>query len=526
MRKKTIIIIAGIGLLAAALAAFVGLGRGLGQEADTGEYQTVTAERAALNAQVGATGVVRANQTAVLTWATSGQVEAIGAAAGELVEPNRVLASLAQSSLPQNVILAEADLVSSQKALDDLLASQSPQAHALQALEDARTALDNLAVNASLAQAQAQVELADARDALEDAEYRWRVQQEGYRASGDTIAAAEANLVLAEQEVEAAQKAFNRVSGRAADDPVRALALSSLVAAKNQRDAVLRSLNWYTGEPTDIDQALLDAEVASAQARLADAEAAWVRVKDGPSEADIAEAEALLADAQREWERVKDGPNGEDIAAAEARVAAAQATLDTARVEAPFAGTVTIVENTAGDQVSPGSVAFRLDDLSRLLIDVDVSEVDINQIEAGQPVIMTFDAVLGKEYRGEVVEVARVGTDLQGVVNFTVTVELMDPDESVRPGMTAAVNILVSEKEDVLVVPNRAVRLVDGSRVVYILDDSGEPVKVEVILGATADSVSEVVGGELREGDLVILNPPSELEFGPGSGPPPGFGGS
>ncbi|MDX1438077.1 MAG: hypothetical protein R3335_14795, partial [Anaerolineales bacterium] len=333
MRKKTIIIIAGIGLLAAALAAFVGLGRGLGQEADTGEYQTVTAERAALNAQVGATGVVRANQTAVLTWATSGQVEAIGAAAGELVEPNRVLASLAQSSLPQNVILAEADLVSSQKALDDLLASQSPQAHALQALEDARTALDNLAVNASLAQAQAQVELADARDALEDAEYRWRVQQEGYRASGDTIAAAEANLVLAEQEVEAAQKAFNRVSGRAADDPVRALALSSLVAAKNQRDAVLRSLNWYTGEPTDIDQALLDAEVASAQARLADAEAAWVRVKDGPSEADIAEAEALLADAQREWERVKDGPNGEDIAAAEARVAAAQATLDTARVE-------------------------------------------------------------------------------------------------------------------------------------------------------------------------------------------------
>ena len=70
--------------------------------------------------------------------------------------------------------------------------------------------------------------------------------------------------------------------------------------------------------------------------------------------------------------------------------------------------------------------------------------------------------------------------------------------------------------------PNRAVRQVNGKRVVYILKDK-LPVSVEIRLGATSDSNSEVVGGDLKEGDLIILNPPSS-SFGPGGGGGP-FGG-
>ena len=147
--------------------------------------------------------------------------------------------------------------------------------------------------------------------------------------------------------------------------------------------------------------------------------------------------EAQLDDAQREWERLKDGPDPADIAAAQARVAAAQATLDQASLVAPFAGTITSVESKPGDQVNPGTPAFRLDDLSHLWVDVEVSEVDINQVEVGQPASLTFDAILAKEYNGEVVEVSPVGTEIAGVVNFKVTVELTDADEDVRPGMTA-----------------------------------------------------------------------------------------
>ncbi|MFQ5616328.1 MAG: efflux RND transporter periplasmic adaptor subunit, partial [Anaerolineales bacterium] len=202
----------------------------------------------------------------------------------------------------------------------------------------------------------------------------------------------------------------------------------------------------------------------------------------------------------------------------EARIAAAQAALDQIDVAAPFDGIISDVIVKPGDQVSPGSVAFALDDLSRLLVDVEVSEVDINRIEAGQDVVLTFDAVLAKEYHGVVTEVALVGSTVQGVVSFKATVELLDADENVRPGMTAGVNVVVSQLENVLLVPNRAVRVQDGERVVYILDNrSPLPRPVPIDLGVSSETYSQITGGELKEGDKIVLNPPSDFSF---FGPP------
>ena len=253
----------------------------------------------------------------------------------------------------------------------------------------------------------------------------------------------------------------------------------------------MRNLNWYLGKPTDGEQALLDA--------------------------DIAIAEANLADAQRDWEWVRDGPNPDDVRAAEARVAASEATLDMARITAPFAGNITSVEVQAGDAISPGTLAFRIDDLSHLLVDVEVSEVDINRVNIGQQVTLNFDAVLDRVYSGVVVETGIIGTSVQGVVNFPVTVEVIDADEDVKPGMTAAVNIILEQIEDVVLVPNRAVRIRDGERVVYLLIN-GEITATPVVLGATSDLYSEILEGDVSVGDEIILNPPSFI-FESGDGP-------
>jgi HlyD family secretion protein len=231
------------------------------------------------------------------------------------------------------------------------------------------------------------------------------------------------------------------------------------------------------------------------------------------AENDLALKKSQLEDAQREFDRLSNG-NTDDIAAAQARVEAAQATLNLARVISPFAGTVTEAYSLPGDQISAGADAFRIDDLTSLLVDVDVSEVDINSVEIGQPVTLSFDAVLGKEYHGKVVKVARTGTSTQGVVNFKVTVEMIDADEDVKPGMTAAVTITIMELQDVLLVPNRATRFVDGSRVVYLLVD-GQPVETKVSLGASSDTMSILVDGDANEGDIIILNPSSEAQAGP-----------
>jgi HlyD family secretion protein len=253
------------------------------------------------------------------------------------------------------------------------------------------------------------------------------------------------------------------------------------------RDRQLANLNWLLGRPDAL-------EVAEADAR-------------------VMLAEANLKDAQREWARLQNGPDPDDIAAAEARIAAIEATLGQIDLEAPFSGTVTDVSNKAGDQVSPASPAFRIDDLSRLLVDVQITEVDINRIRVGQPAMMTFDAITNREYSGKVVEVARVGIPSQGLVNFQVTIELDNADGAVRPGMTAAVNIITDLVENVLLVPNRAVRLREGQRVVYVLRN-GVPVMTEIQLGLTSDVQSELVSGDVKEGDLLVLNPP--VQFQPG----------
>ena len=134
-----------------------------------------------------------------------------------------------------------------------------------------------------------------------------------------------------------------------------------------------------------------------------------------------------------------------------------------AHITAPFSGTITQAQPTSGDQVALGTQAFRLDDLSSLLVDVQVSEVDINSVSVGQPVTITLDAVSGKTYNGTVTEVSQAGNTTSGEVDFTVTVKLTDADIQVKPGMTAAVNIVVNQAKNQLLVPNQAVRLGEWS---------------------------------------------------------------
>ena len=510
--KKWIII--GLGVIGvAAVIYFIGPYRAQQQAAQASNYQTVTAEMGDLTATVGATGVVRANQTAFLVWQTSGTVGEVRVDVGAPVAKDEVLAVLAQTSLSQQVILAQADLVTAQRALDDLMNSQIQQAQAQQAVEQAQQALED-AQNPELTQAKAQEAIATAQKAVENAERAYRYSQTP--ANQSVIDEAEAQVTIAKDQLDRATDRFEPYAGRPEDNLTRAHLQSQLSAAQQQYDAAVRRLNSLQGTASATDQAVAEANLGAAQAQLEQAKRDYERVKDGTNPADIALLEAQLEDARREWERVKDGPDPQDVMAAQARRDAAQATLDMARLAAPFAGTITGIDSKPGDQVTPGTAGFRLDDLTHLLIDVSVSEVDINRIKVGQKVTMTFDAIQDKVYNGQVSEVDLVGNINQGVVDFNVTVELTDADEDVKTGMTAAVNIVVEQLENILLVPNRAVRASEGKRVVYVLRN-GNLEQLEITLGASSDTNSQVLEGDLQVGDTIVLNPPLAFDT---NGPP------
>ena len=423
--SKKVWIIITVAILIAAIVGFV-LNARAKNTADS-EYQTVKVERGNLTAMVGATGTVRSNQGALLSWQTSGTIESINVDVGDRVSEGVVLASLESTSLSQSIILAQADLVSAEKALDDLLQSGT-------------------------AAAKARVDLREAEDDLETAQ--------NYR---DSL-----------------------------DEPYK----YEKIVYKTINGARVPTLKTVSVDEADDE------------------------TKDIANQ-DLALSQAKYDDAQRAWERVAEGVNKADVAAAQARVDAAQATLNMAQITAPFEGTITQADIMPGDQVSAGLLGFRIDDLSSLLVDVELSEVDINSVSLGQAVVLSFDAILEKEYHGKVIKVGQIGKDVQGVVNFIVTVELTDADEFVRPGMTAAVNIVVREIENTILIPNRAVRLVDGERVVYVLRD-GLPEMIEIRLGASAGAMSVLVSNTIEEGDLIIINPPSTFSMagGPPSGAP------
>ncbi|MBL8091043.1 MAG: efflux RND transporter periplasmic adaptor subunit [Anaerolineales bacterium] len=375
-------------------------------------YQTSPAERGDLQAFVGATGTVRAKQSATLIWQTTGIIQSVNAEIGDVVTKDFVLASLDKASLNQSIILAEADLVNAQKDLDNLLNSDTALLEAQQAVDKAEKAYEKA--------------------------YNWRMQLNG--------------------KIDIKEYVYDQFG-----------------------NLKLKEYRGYAGQAT-IDQA----------------------------DKDLALAESRLNDARREYERLLKGEESEEVAAAKARVEAAKATLNQMYLIAPFNGTITQASLVAGDQVTAGTNGFRIDDISSLLVDVQVSEVDINDVAVGQDAELTFDAILNKTYNGKVVQVGQAGETVQGVVSFTVTVELTDADELVKPGMTTAVNVVVEEVQDVLLIPNRAVRLIDGKRVVYVLRDN-QPLPITVTLGASSDNFSVLASGDINEGDLIILNPPAQF---------------
>ena len=464
--KKTYWFI-GFGLAAVALIVYFII-TGLNSRNDVlDSLQTYEVQRGDLTAIVVATGMVHANQTAVIPWQTTGVVGSINVAIGDNVTSGTVLAELLQTSLPQAVILAQADLVTAERNLDNIL-------------------------NSDLNRAQAQLNLANARDAYDKAIWYSFNENVARTTNQDQIDASRAALYLAEDAVQKAEDYYDTFDNWDDNDPDKAAALNTLANARLNRDIAQNNLDYLVDTPGDTELAISDAKIAVALAQY--------------------------EDAQREWDRQQNGTDPKDIAAAEARISAIKATIDTARLTPPFNGTVTDIKVMVGDQVSPGLTAFRIDDLSRLLVDVQIPEVDINRILVGQTVDLTFDAINAKQYQGTVTRVARVGTIEAGMVNFQVTVELQNPDEQVLPGMTAAVNIVTTRLSNVLTIPNRAVRLMDNKQIVHVLKN-GVITPVEIAIGASSDTLSEVVSGDIKEGDLLVLNPPTD--FTTFSGGPP-----
>lgn len=200
----------------------------------------------------------------------------------------------------------------------------------------------------------------------------------------------------------------------------------------------------------------------------------------------------------------------------QAALDAAQVNLDYADIVSPVDGTVVSRNVTMGQTVAASfqtpTLFLIATDLTKMVVDTNVSESDIGGIKVGNKATFTVDAFPKRTFEGTVSQVRQSPQTVQNVVTYDVVVSVDNSDLALMPGMTAASRIVVDQRNDVIRVPNQALRYKPrglagmdepGQAQVRVLR-SEQPVSVPVVLGLEDDNFTELVSGEVKPGELVI----------------------
>lgn len=443
------------------------------QAAQVPTFESTLAERGAIASTVSATGSIQPDSELSLAFRGTGRVDQVLVSEGQRVEEGQLLASLDTTELA----LAVAQTRVSQEINEAQLAK----------LVEPPSAEDIAAAQAAVEVAQSTVAGADAALASAQASYRDLL-------AGPTDPERIVNLAQvrqAEANVKTAQQAYDQVR----DFPnVGALPQSA-----------------------ELERATVALEVARAQATLTDtppteAQTAAALNQIAQAEVSLRQAQSTLITAQNNLKTLLEGPDAQDIIIAQAQVRQAQINqlqaennLANAQLTAPFDGVVSQLNARAGELANTAMPAVVLTDLARFHMKVLVDEIDVRQVEIGQPVRLRVDALPDAEIDGVITEIAPTADDVSGVVAYAVTIVPDATDAPLRAGMSATAIITTAEVGDVVLLPNRYIQLdrETGRAFVYKVVN-GAPALQEVELGLRNERVSQVMAG-VQPGDEVAL---------------------
>jgi len=218
-----------------------------------------------------------------------------------------------------------------------------------------------------------------------------------------------------------------------------------------------------------------------------------------------------------------------EVTQRQAALQAAQVNVGYTKIVSPVDGTVVSRNITPGQTVAASfqtpTLFLIATDLTKMQVDTNVSESDIGGIRAGSDASFTVEAYPDRTFTGSVAQVRQAPQTVQNVVTYDVVVSALNPDEALKPGMTATVRIVTDKRDNVLRVPDQALRYTPGgvagtagrdnatpvgegdgdAGTVWVLRN-GKPVRVPVTVGLDDDTNAEIVKGDLRAGDQVIVS--------------------
>ena len=453
MTKKRILIFLVVVVLVGAGIAFATTR----SQASTSTTQTQLGEvtQATLSSVVESSGSVIPKSKITLAFGTSGVVTKVNVQVGDQVKKGDVLAELDTTDLELAIAQAEQEYLNVQ-ATYSMTVTPDPNSVAA-----AELAVSNAAASYKLAQ------------------QKYAVNKT------DQVMISCNNLDNAKQSYDDALTAYNiyitnwrvQVNGTADISPQK----SQLDRAKAAYEQAVANCNLTKSS-------INTSGIQSAYASLVQAKANLEALQN-PSERTLINAAADVNDAKLAYDQ-------------------ALQDLENAKIVAPFDGVVTTVGPVVGAQ-GGGNTTIKLADNAQYHVDVLVDEAEIAQVKTGQQVKVTFDALTDVSTTGAVTRISPAGTVSNGVVNYTVRVDLDPVTATLRNDMTSSVSVIIGTHANVLAVPGGAIRsATEGGYYVNVVQTDGTAKQVPVKTGYTDGTLTEVAG-EIQAGQQVYISEPT-----------------
>jgi len=492
-----------------------------GNDSSTPQYLTARVDRGNLRNTVTATGALQAVTTVQVGSQASGTISALYADFNSVVKKGQVVAQLDPSTAKAQVDQARANL---QQARASLANAQAAVVNARAGVNDAQA--KNLAAKSTVQNNQAGVSGAEANVAVlkaqQDDALSLLKQQESLLKAG----------VIAQRDYDVAMTAYKTAEAR------------------------------YNQAVSQLNQAKLTEQSASS-AGIAQSQAGVEQSKAGVQQA-LAQVQQTSAQVQQ----------------AQAALNLAEVNLSHTTIASPIDGVVVSRDVNVGQTVAASLSAPTLftiaNDLTQMQVIANIDQADIGLVEQAKSVKFSVDAFPGKEFEGKIEQMRLNPQNVQNVVTYNVVIDVANPEQKLKPGMTANLTITIDERNNVLKVPNSALRFTpqdanrqragNGSgqgqwqgrrqqqqqggdnaaggnndqnrfapasapvlpgqiRVVWVLGQDGKPDRRRITVGLSDGSATEVVDGDLKEGEMVITGQQIAANKNANTqSTPPGFG--
>ncbi|HEX8947163.1 MAG TPA: efflux RND transporter periplasmic adaptor subunit [Candidatus Paceibacterota bacterium] len=479
-------------------------------------YQFVTVARGPLTESVDLTGSVVPVGTVSLAFQNTGTITRVDKQVGDTVSEGALIAALDTRNLQTQLAAAQADVDAAQARLAALKASATPATVAVSqtALDTAKRTLAGDYTNGVSAIIDS---YAKANDAVRTKLNIFFTNPETQNPNLVFISSESAAARSTEDERAQINSLFatwqSEIASLSASSPEGTVD-TALAHASDNLTAIARFLN-------DLNTATINAVSFQAGSTLT-TETAKATVTSSVSELNtaianviaaqntIATQASVVAQDQAQLSKTTEPATPEDIAAQQAAVDAARARADAIRVQisqsylrSPITGTVSVQDAKVGQTVATNQPVATVFSNDALEVDVNLPEVDLGKVAAGNDVNITFDAFPGETFAGKVYSIDPAETVTSGVVGYTTKIHFTKPDPRIKSGLTANLSIVAAKKDAVLYLPQYAILQTDAGSFVETLNGS-TVVQTPVTTGIRDDNGNVEVLSGATEGEQVL----------------------